>query len=570
MTLVLDRRLQGLKPVVASRLDRELAARTFSSSLSTLLMLGCLFFIPEMVSVGSWIPRFAATLVLVGCLQQLWIARQFARRPDFLPETHKNGIISGSLISALGWALIITEIFSRFGFDDSRSYLAMCLLSAFSWVNLSSLGASRRLFLTFSAITLLIPVAATMVFADIAVPMFVPCLFFAYFLFLNAQSRLYLTKLIETFTHQVSADKNLLLLQTCLDGSPGFIACVDENLHYVAMNKHLKEFLDIGPEGFAQVPLGHFKLDSVWMDHVKDSIAANRTQMTEQVEMNIWGTSRWHLLSVNKSVENGLIVFISIDIHDEKMLELKAQQQRVLMETSAKMAALGEMAGGIAHEINNPLQIISGKSSLMVRRLKTEAIDIKKYEPDLVRIEEMVQRIAKIIRGLRSFSRNAENDPFVPSSITDVIQETLSLCSARLANHGIDVQVVGNQDVFVSCRSTQISQVLLNLLNNAHDAVETLDAKWIRLTIEASEADVKILVEDSGSGIPEKVVKKMMQPFFSTKEVGKGTGMGLSISKGIVEEHGGKLSYDAAAPHTRFVIELPRVQAPAAQVTTAA
>ena len=561
MALISNNHLRGLNTVVASRLDRELAARTFSSSLSTFLLLGSLFLIPNVIAITGWVPRFGAVLIFLGCLQQLWVARFTVHMQQTLPKRYKIGLMSGALVSAVGWALIMSGIYARLGFEDPRTFLAVSLLSAFSWVNLSALGASRKLFLAFAAITLLGPIAAT-AFTEQPIPVFVPPLFLVYFMFLSAQSRLHLKNLTDTFTNNVSAERNLLLLQTCLDASPGFIACVDENLQYVAMNKHLKEFLDVGSQGFLNKTLGSFGLDDIWTKPLKESMATGRTQVTEQVKIEVWGTSRWHLLSINKSVETGLIVFISIDINDEKQMELKAQQQRVLAETSAKMAALGEMAGGIAHEINNPLQIISGKSGLLVRRLKTEAIDSTKYEADLVRIEEMVQRIAKIIRGLRSFSRNAENDPFVPASLTDIVQDTLSLCSARLANHGIEIQVNVVPATYVSCRATQISQVLLNLLNNAHDAVEALPEKWIRLSTEVKGPLIRILVEDSGHGIPENVVKKMMQPFFSTKEVGRGTGMGLSISKGIVEEHGGKLEYDPSGTNTRFVIELPKAEAP--------
>ncbi len=108
-------------------------------------------------------------------------------------------------------------------------------------------------------------------------------------------------------------------------------------------------------------------------------------------------------------------------------------------------------------------------------------------------------------------------------------------------------------------RPTQISQVLLNLLNNSFDAIEERAEKWIRVRFEIN-SNKKILiikVTDSGDGIPNEIVHKMMNPFFTTKDIGKGTGLGLSISKGIIEEHGGHLIYNAQSKNTEFVVELP-------------
>lgn len=109
----------------------------------------------------------------------------------------------------------------------------------------------------------------------------------------------------------------------------------------------------------------------------------------------------------------------------------------------------------------------------------------------------------------------------------------------------------------IEVRPTQISQVLLNLLSNAIDAVEKSNEKWIELRGFTRDHSVFITVTDSGKGIPPVVASRLMEPFFTTKEVGKGTGLGLSISKRIIEEYRGQLYYDTSSPQTRFVIELP-------------
>ena len=113
----------------------------------------------------------------------------------------------------------------------------------------------------------------------------------------------------------------------------------------------------------------------------------------------------------------------------------------------------------------------------------------------------------------------------------------------------------------IDCRPTEISQVILNLLNNAVDAVQPLLEKWVELQVRNAGKDLEISVTDSGRGVPEKIRDKMGQPFFTTKQVGQGTGLGLSISKGIVQAHGGHLNLDAACEHTRFVVTLPKAMA---------
>ena len=115
----------------------------------------------------------------------------------------------------------------------------------------------------------------------------------------------------------------------------------------------------------------------------------------------------------------------------------------------------------------------------------------------------------------------------------------------------------GDPGVTVFGRATQLGQVLLNLLNNAFDAVVGLDERWIRINYFLENKHLKIEVIDSGFGIPKEISEKMLQPFFTTKEVGKGTGLGLSISKGIIEDHCGRFYYQEKDQHTCFGIELP-------------
>lgn len=245
------------------------------------------------------------------------------------------------------------------------------------------------------------------------------------------------------------------------------------------------------------------------------------------------------------------------DLSEKKIYESSLRKQRDLLVASAKMSSLGEMAGGIAHEINNPLTIVIGKISQLKRNIKN--FDRDKVYEDLQTIESTAKRIAAIIKGLKAFSRNAEQDNKQKVLIPGLIKDLFELSKERFKFHQIDLSFEQHckDPVIVNARAAQLLQVMVNLLNNAFDAVEKLDEKWVKLELKNIHGKCVIMITDSGPGIEQRILDKIMTPFFTTKPVDKGTGLGLSISKTIIEEHGGKLFYDGSSGHTRFVIELP-------------
>jgi signal transduction histidine kinase len=246
------------------------------------------------------------------------------------------------------------------------------------------------------------------------------------------------------------------------------------------------------------------------------------------------------------------------------MTDLKEQEMRVFH--ASKMSSLGEMSAGIAHEINNPLAIIAGKADSIRRAMSTGRLDDESLLRHLGVIEKTTMRIAKIVKSLRAFSRDGEFDPFELSKVGEIVSESATLSGSRFLNYGIDFRIDAIDPALeIQCRPIQISQVLLNLLNNAFDAVLTLDEKWVRIETRVSESEIELRVIDSGKGIPVRIREKILQPFFTTKEVGVGTGLGLSISMGIVQAHNGSLFVDAECENTCFVVRLPIKQEISAQ-----
>lgn len=262
--------------------------------------------------------------------------------------------------------------------------------------------------------------------------------------------------------------------------------------------------------------------------------------------------------------ENGspaYLLGISEDITEQKKAQDLIEQQQQALWVTSRFKALGEMAGSIAHEINNPLAIIDGYTNLLTQSYKDMGLQDSRINNALTRITLTVDRIKDIITGLRILSRDGTQDPFEPASIRSIVESTLSLCQTRFQVSKVDLQISQiPEDLVIDCRPVQIGQVLMNLLNNAIYAAKNASEKWVRLEVKDDGTHVTISCLDSGAGIPVDIRDKIVNPFFTTKPVGQGTGLGLSISKTIVDSHHGKFELDTRCQYTKFDVVLPKKQ----------
>jgi two-component system NtrC family sensor kinase len=234
----------------------------------------------------------------------------------------------------------------------------------------------------------------------------------------------------------------------------------------------------------------------------------------------------------NLSHDNEATVIHYRDVTDEKRLHKKLMH-------SEKMAAVGTLAGGVAHEINNPLGGILAFAQLIMRQLDENHA----CQSDLKEIENAVLRCKKIVRDLLDFSRRNIEEEMNPVQINDLIRQTMTLIqiNARHLNVTI-VQELAPDLPLIYGHFGKLQQVLLNLVTNALHAMK---AKGGTLTVKTStnpEKNIVFLkVQDTGMGIDDGHVEKIFDPYFTTKAQGEGTGLGLSISYKIIEEHGGKI-----------------------------
>lgn len=237
------------------------------------------------------------------------------------------------------------------------------------------------------------------------------------------------------------------------------------------------------------------------------------------------------------------------------------EETQLKLITSAKMAAIGTVAGGIAHEINNPLSIIIGHADMLSIIRSKEELDFESLKKRVKKVSDTAFRIAKIVKSLKYMAREGERDPFAETKVSSIIEEALDICSERIriTNIKLETDKVPS-DLSIECQPIPISQVILNLVNNACDAIEEFPEKWVQIKLIDHHDMIQISITDCGHGISEVHRATLFRPFFTTKSAGKGTGLGLSISRQIIESHGGTLELDTLCANTRFVITLPKIQ----------
>jgi signal transduction histidine kinase len=273
------------------------------------------------------------------------------------------------------------------------------------------------------------------------------------------------------------------------------------------------------------------------------------------------------LREINRTLEDRVqarTADLDSQIRERERMQAVLDAQRAQMIAASKLTSLGEMAGGLAHEINSPLNIIQARASDLQEAAEAaglvESATVLKATGSILRTAE---RIMAVVRGLRTFARDGRADRFEKVSVQSILEDTLALCRERFAAHGVPLEISSvDRDLTIECQHVQISQVLLNLLNNAFDAVQALPEKWVQVRVSEEGDSINISVTDSGRGIPREIAEKAMQPFFTTKPVGKGTGLGLSISNAIVEAHHGQLRIDSRGPNTRIILSLPKRHSP--------
>ena len=351
-----------------------------------------------------------------------------------------------------------------------------------------------------------------------------------------------------------------------VEDSPAMICRYRPDLSLTFGNRPLAAYLECTPEQLPGLNLGN------WMSaQQRESFLQRLSRLSPEfpvstAEINLQLPGREHAWWVwsDRGVFDEQGQLLEIQAVGRDNTEVRRSQQQLTQ--SAKMATLGEMATGLAHEINQPLNVMRMAIINVLKRLGNGDVQVDYLTDKLNRIDAQVQRAARVVDHMRVFGRRSEieQQPFNPAQ---AIEGTLSLLAEGMRGKGVELRISETGfEVQVRGYVDQLEQVLINLMVNARDALlskrETHPEfkPWIAVYAERDPQSVRLWVEDNGGGIDPRLLERIFEPFFTTKPVGIGTGLGLSVSYGIVENMGGKLSVRNSTEGARFCIELPVVQ----------
>lgn len=361
-------------------------------------------------------------------------------------------------------------------------------------------------------------------------------------------------------------------LNAFFESAPVGMVVFNDQLKYLKVNEALAEINGISAEDHIGktmqevVPNVASTIEEMYNEILKTGQSALNLEVTGEVPsqpgvVRHWIASQFRIPEGEpESYSVGAVVVETTELkraeEERTKLEMRLRQQQ-------KLESIGTLAGGVAHEINNPINGIMNYAQLIDDRLDPES-PLREYAGEIVRES---RRVAKIVLNLLTFARQ-DKEPHSPASISDNVNDTLSLIRTIIRGDQITLDVDVPDDLpKIKCRSQQIQQVLMNLLTNGRDALNLRypghdPDKIIKVTAKLFEKEgrkwIRTTVEDHGQGISEGIGERVFDPFFTTKDRTKGTGLGLSISHGIVQEHQGELSYECeTGQHTRFHLDLP-------------
>lgn len=251
----------------------------------------------------------------------------------------------------------------------------------------------------------------------------------------------------------------------------------------------------------------------------------------------------------------------------ERTEEISAQQSKVFH--AVKLATLGQLAAGLSHEINNPLAIIHGRITQIIRLLpkdiqaddESRALNIAQIHEYAHQVHKATTRIARITRALRNFAGFGVNGVRTKITVDNLIASVTFLCDGRIKDAGVElIESIPRNLPPLKCAPNEITEALLTIFVNAIEAVVRdcpPSNRQIRVEVQSGSGEIQIAISDNGNGIPPDIEHRIFDPFFTTKEFGSGSGLGLSSARGLVEKHGGSIKLSRTGNITSFLVSLP-------------
>lgn len=381
--------------------------------------------------------------------------------------------------------------------------------------------------------------------------------------YVSGKVNLYLTDVTELMETRRIFEEKEQYNRAIIDAMPGFVSWIDKDYKYLGVNNHMCDFFDKKPSDFIGLTVGEVSGEgnNVISDLVDEIFETEEDILQKEFSFEYNSKDYWSYITLKKYNNGNNAVLVSTDITKLKEVETQVFEEQHKAQASAKLAAFGEMAAGIAHEINNPLAILNGIGFRLKKLKEKDKLTDERFFELTDKLFYGVDRITKIINGMKNLSREGANDIFEFAKFQEILDDSLVLLSKKCSHNNIDFILPEIPEGFgFECQRVQISQSLVILINNSIDAIsEQEEGKWIKIDLNITENFTNISVSDSGHGISDNEAQKIFEPFYTTKAVGKGTGLGLSLAYKIIKSHGGSFELDSKSPNTKFDITIPLI-----------
>lgn len=461
-----------------------------------------------------------------------------------------------TIASSLVWLGIYVQTNAAVGNSHPANFIALLIISGFIGGTPSSLGPMYRV---AAANILILGTTATIstlvngsdihdyVFAGLAV---------IYTVLMIKYSDDFRTTLGFAIMERSTFESEMVSIKTLINSVPGHMTLLDHDLKYVMVNDAFRSSVTADVIGHR---IGYMSDSNDFQNLVEAFAKATQEHEITEMKMGPIFDRQHYLVSMSKihSPFEGIAI-LTMNIEDRMQMELELAKSRQEMEHASRLVTIGEMVSSISHEIRNPLTIIAGKATYFKMLAAKGPVDLNIVTKEADVIIKMVDRIAKIIQTTLRFSRGDQDSQLKPVALGQVIEDATALTASKIKIENVELRVTQDSvlDETIECHPLQISQVIVNLISNAIDAMEGQSEKWVAIDVKDCGDKLQILISDGGPGIPADLKDKIMQPFFTTKAADKGTGLGLSISQNIMANHMGDLTLLPNAQHTTFVIEM--------------
>lgn len=485
-------------------------------------------------------------------LFRLVVSMLYLKKPEVI--IIQNLLEWSAVLSGIIWGALFVWAYHDLGLYQAPTLALYIIIAGIAAGAASSLYSIKYIFNAFLFFTVAIPGMYIVYNETILSEKAFGLLLFTFIGFLNSQSNKNRKNLIARIEHAHYLKNETAKIESMFENLPGLFCSFDKNGVIITSNDLWKNLF-----GSVKNIKNADELD-VWLkEEVNNFVLTQKTQKTFEYNHEA-KTNRKSFICYLKSLANEKEkILYMVDTTDLKAAQDEIKKKDAHLQHSARLIELGETVGAIAHEINNPLTIVMGKAHGIKRSLTTESLKNEKVFKSLEDIIHSSLRIAKLVAGMKTLVRNSENDPLSLQSFEDHLEIVRFLAQSKSESRGIQFSIEClATDLTCYCRPSQIEQVLINLINNSFDAVEKLEQKWVKLIIKNVGSSIVFEVIDSGHGINSEVVNKIWNPFFTTKEIGKGTGLGLSISLAIAKENNGNIVYRLEDNHTVFSLYLKK------------